>query len=224
MSVRCRCCETRVVIVDDMQKTKVLLTAKMIPYETFSNLMMVWRWSGLCSKDAQLQRFKALSAFVNHLRICSCILDVSAPVSLCVFFICASHRSPKAHCDAGSVPKARWDLRNMKYLTQPVLTVTYWGRASCLSMPGIDFMLRGSRDATVRCDGRTTFSWSETTRLTGVSSVLVLSQAVCELPRIPQMHEAQVNCCVQVCVCLHSDYSRVQQTGSCSSVRSDTIM
>lgn len=148
-------------------------------------------------------------------------------------FIRAAHRSPPAHRDAGSAPKAQRDWRNMKYLTQPVLAVTYWGRAGCLSMPEIDLMLRASR-----ADGRSTLSSWETVRSTGVSSAFVLSQAVCELPSIPQTHQAQVSSCVFRCVCvcvctvitavfskhLWDQSVSVQLTRSRSSGRSHTII
>lgn len=42
----------------------------------------------------------------------------------------------------------------------------------------------------------------EAARSTAVSSAFVLSQAVCELPSVPQTHEAQVSCCVFRCVCV----------------------
>ncbi len=105
--------------------------------------MMVLGWCGLYFKDAVLVHVlkvmwrnpeRLWAAFVNAL-----------VVLMSTLLIRAAHRSPPAHRDAGSAPKAQRDWRNMKYLTQPVLAVTYWERAGCLSIPEIDLMLRGSR-------------------------------------------------------------------------------
>lgn len=111
--------------------------------ETFWKLMMVLWWCGVYFRDA---------CFKGHVtkpsEIVSSVCQSSQDLLLwfrcrcsCVLFIRAAHRSPPAHRDAGSAPKAQRDWRNMKYLTQPVLAVTYWGREGCLSMPEIDFVL-----------------------------------------------------------------------------------
>ncbi len=177
---------------------------------------VIW-WCGLYFKDA---------VSVHVLKVMQQRLSIISRFALLVwcrrscrffFIIGAAHRSPLSHPDAGSAPKAQRDWRNMKYWTQPVLAVTYWGRAGCLSMPEIDLMIRGSR-----ADGHSTLSSWETVRSSGVSSAesggVWITQHPSDAPGEPL--------CVQVCVFaqwLLQPRSANTETRSRSSGRSHTL-
>lgn len=124
-------------------------------------------------------------------------LDLVDTRKLLLWVLCFYWHGLRSPASATRAPR---DWRNMKYWTRPVLAVTYWEWASCLSMPEIDLMFRES----------------EALRFSSItlSSPDVLCGSLCWVRRRmnypASLSAARWALCVFRCgcVCLHSGYGR----------------